>query len=454
MKWRLTTLTCHREVQPGIAGLYNCLFGHNFVFLSEKIYADLVAGTFKESGRDFDELRRKHFLVPAAFSEGKYLEHIKRPSGPSINLMYLLISHYCNLCCSYCFESPQTSPKQRMPWPVADRAIDFFFQTSVPDRGIIFYGGEPLLNPAVFVKAVEKIRSKESAESKACTISMVTNGTHITRELALFMAKHSVRVGVSIDGPEAIHDSVRFYKGMGTGSFRKTLRGYDYLRESGLSPTISCTIGAHNVAQLEDVARFFAADLKPSGVGFNMMLGTQDDVDIQRANQQMLRAYEILRDQGIYEDRTMRRLGRMSENQFHLTDCGAFGNQIVVRYDGQVGPCQAFCSTGEYYAGDILDLDFRLNEAVFAKWTARSRQANATCDACAASLICGGGCAYNSQVSYGDFDAIDRRVCIHSFGLLDWIITEAWKITTETMNERTVPARSGSSDLVSERVRE
>ncbi len=57
-----------------------------------------------------------------------------------------------------------------------------------------------------------------------------TNGTLIDEEWAAFFKDHGVLVGISIDGPQALHDAYRVNKG-GKGSFTDVMRGLDHLRE-------------------------------------------------------------------------------------------------------------------------------------------------------------------------------------------------------------------------------
>ena len=123
----------------------------------------------------------------------------------------------------------------------------------------------------------------------------------------------------------------------------------------------------------------------------------------------------------------MRRLKSVTRGEAHLKDCGAYGNQLAVRYDGQVGPCHGFCNRGDYFSGDIRRKDFTLDEKTFGTWATRSQLSNPACASCSAVLVCGGGCAFSSHMATGDMGEIDKNVCKHSFLLLDWILEETWK---------------------------
>src|SRR5262249_48973262 len=86
-----------------------------------------------------------------------------------------------------------------------------------------------------------------------------TNGTLLDAEWAAFLAEHEFLVGVSIDGPEEIHDAYRVTKG-GRGSFAKVMRGLGHLRDAGVQWNAATTIHAANAARGRDVYRFLRDD--------------------------------------------------------------------------------------------------------------------------------------------------------------------------------------------------
>ena len=75
-------------------------------------------------------------------------------------------------------------------------------------------GGEPFLRQDIF-EVLEELRRT------GFNTYILSNGTHISWELALRLAATGVKgVQISIEGPEAVHDSIR-----GAGSFSSSLKG-------------------------------------------------------------------------------------------------------------------------------------------------------------------------------------------------------------------------------------
>ena len=79
----------------------------------------------------------------------------------------------------------------------------------VGEKGIIFfYGAEPLLNFDLIKKVV--LYSKEKGYD--IEYVMVSNGILLNAEIANFIKKNSISLGLSIDGPKNINDSNRIFK--------------------------------------------------------------------------------------------------------------------------------------------------------------------------------------------------------------------------------------------------
>jgi len=145
------------------------------------------------------------------------------------NMLGLEVTDRCNLRCQYCVHSEENREirahgSKNIKIETAFAAIERLKKNSEKSRGanIIFYGGEPLLNFPLIKKCIKY--AKDLFIDKYVFFSMTTNGTQITPEIAKFLFTNQVKVKVSLDGPEAIHD--RYRKNFkGKGSYRKTLLG-------------------------------------------------------------------------------------------------------------------------------------------------------------------------------------------------------------------------------------
>lgn len=198
-----------------------------------------------------EAMEKEHFLDRTGDSERLAgLQH--QTHHLPVSLMYLIVTRNCNLLCHYCYLAKALCPKLNadMTKETAKRGIDHFAKLvelqGLDKPQIIFYGGEPLLNPEVVEYALEYATQL----IPNIEFTMNSNGTLATKELAQMLAKYKVRVSVSIDGPKEIHDAHRVDRG-GEGSFDRTVEGFRILKENGVDVGVSCTITPSNVDQIQ-----------------------------------------------------------------------------------------------------------------------------------------------------------------------------------------------------------
>jgi uncharacterized protein len=128
----------------------------------------------------------------------------------------LLVTQSCNLACRYCYIGQR---KARMSLPVAKEIVAFAYRNTPPDEKIEigFFGGEPLLEFELIREITEVIEGHPSFDASRVQLTVVTNGTIFSQEIADFIGLHRMGFGVSCDGPPDVHDMFRrFHDGRGT----------------------------------------------------------------------------------------------------------------------------------------------------------------------------------------------------------------------------------------------
>lgn len=129
----------------------------------------------------------------------------------TLRALTLLLSHRCNLKCSYCYQHERTGPA-RMEWRTARAAVDLLLTNAPAQCAVELSGGEPTLEPALLRRCVKYLRST-TPPGFAVDCSLTTNGTLLGDDLLAFLADHDVRLDISFDGVLAAQE-VR-----GAGSF-------------------------------------------------------------------------------------------------------------------------------------------------------------------------------------------------------------------------------------------
>lgn len=364
-----------------------------------------------------------------------------------IGILYLLLTDRCNLGCGYCFVEgglPCDYVFADMTPTVARAGLDLFAKTigdnapNESDKSIIFYGGEPTLNWQTLVSAVEYIEHLKTIGKLADNVKVTinTNGVLIDRDRAQFFAQHNIKVSVSIDGPATIHNQNRPYRS-GDGSFEDTLQGFQFLKQAGIQPSISCTITPANLPVLPEVLTWFMDELGVQGLGFNLLLDParmeieNPEEHIRLASLALINCFEVAREKGIYEDRVMRKVHAFVKGKVYLNDCGGCGQQIVIAPNGDVGVCQGLLGEKTYFVQNTQGLD-PIQHPYWKEWRRRSPFTMPECQDCIALGICGGGCPMKVYQRTGSIWNVDEDFCIHAKITLEWLIKDLLKKTLET----------------------
>ncbi len=129
-----------------------------------------------------------------------------KPAGPD-----------CNLDCTYCFYLdkaglfPETST-HRMSDAVLDELICKAFDGNAGHMSFVWQGGEPTLAGLPFFQKAVELQIKYGA-GKSVSNALQTNGLLLNSDWHQFLREYNFIVGISIDGPQHIHDYYRKAKG-------------------------------------------------------------------------------------------------------------------------------------------------------------------------------------------------------------------------------------------------
>jgi uncharacterized protein len=126
----------------------------------------------------------------------------------------------CNLACRYCYvyeladQTWRSRPRAMSSAVVSVAALRIAEHARAHDLDavrVIFHGGEPLLaGPGPLIEALRKIRAEVDARVRVDSW-VQTNGTLLDEDALDALETHGIRIGVSLDGDEAIHDRNRLY---------------------------------------------------------------------------------------------------------------------------------------------------------------------------------------------------------------------------------------------------
>jgi uncharacterized protein len=121
-----------------------------------------------------------------------------------------------------------------------------------------WHGGEPLLAGIDFYRKILRLQSAYEPAGKTIINGIQTNGTLIDEDWCRFFSEEKFALGISIDGPEFLHDKFRRSKG-NMDTFPDVIKGFGLLQRYGITPEILCVVNAENVKYPVEIYNFFKA---------------------------------------------------------------------------------------------------------------------------------------------------------------------------------------------------
>jgi uncharacterized protein len=181
------------------------------------------------------------------------------------------IGPICNLDCKYCFylekENLYPDRQGRESWAMAEDVLETYVREYIaaqdsPVVSFAWQGGEPTLLGVDFFRKVVELQ-KQYSNGKRVDNGFQTNGVLLDDRWSEFLAENRFLVGISIDGPQALHDRYRVDKG-GQPTFDHVVRGIGYLKKHDVEFNTLTVVQRHNSHYPLEVYRF----LREVGSGF------------------------------------------------------------------------------------------------------------------------------------------------------------------------------------------
>jgi uncharacterized protein len=182
-------------------------------------------------------------------------EVLVKPAGPD-----------CNLDCEYCFyiEKLKSYPNRttRMNDAVLEAMIKQLMSQNAPQISIGWQGGEPTLMGLPFYRKAVDLMTQHG-RGQSVSNGLQTNGVLIDHKWAKFFHDYHFLIGLSIDGPEHIHDHYRKNRG-GHGSWSKALDASKLLLDHRVEVNVLSVVNNHSVQFPDEIYEFH----KSQGLNF------------------------------------------------------------------------------------------------------------------------------------------------------------------------------------------
>ncbi|HBX79968.1 MAG: anaerobic sulfatase maturase [Propionibacteriaceae bacterium] len=309
-----------------------------------------------------------------------------RHRGAPFSLLVKPTGAACNLDCSYCFflsKEVLWGGTQRMDGEVLRQFVRSYLEAQ-PDGDLTlgWQGGEPTLRGLDFFREAVRLTNEYRRPGQRVQHTIQTNGTLLDDAWGEFLAQEAFLVGLSLDGPPALHDVYRVNKA-GRGTYDSVFQGWQVLARHGVETNILCTVNAANVEHPLEVYRHFRDDLGARYVQFIPIVERVEsgrEADAERGYRDAAGQFVLYRQVGshvtsrsvqpeawgdflvtIFDEWLARDVGTTFVQHFDVMLGAAFGQYSLCVHAPECGTAIAMEHNGDVYSCDhFVEPDYRL----------------------------------------------------------------------------------------------
>jgi uncharacterized protein len=322
-----------------------------------------------------------------------------------LKYLILALTTCCNLQCAYCYHG-EARQLMDMAQDVIEHALDLA-QRGTGSFHLQLTGGEPTLVPDLIKYTVLRAHSL----SRPCTIGIQTNGTALTKDLVDFFREQQIQVGISLDGPPAIHQQLR-------GQMSQTLEGIRLLESRDVPFRVTTVVSGHNISSLNRLVLLLAGFRQARGIGLDLLVNKGRALNgVQPVSADSLASglrAMVATLQAINLHRSIPLQLREMEKVRRLADTGnkprsfchaCLGQSMAVHPDGRLFPCGQTFGDNHFLAGTVLQPE-TLKLQILPDTQSDSKQ----CEQCPLKNNCPGDCP--SRIYYNKKSSSSGLACV------------------------------------------
>ncbi|NLF03066.1 MAG: anaerobic sulfatase maturase [Anaerolineales bacterium] len=363
------------------------------------------------------------------------VESNAREVAPSaFHVMLKPVGSTCNLACAYCYYLSKArlypDGHARMSREMLDDFTRQYIEAQrVPEVTFGWQGGEPLLMGLDFFRLAVELQEQYRRPGTRVLNALQTNGTLLNDEWCRFFKEHGFLIGISIDGPPALHDAYRHDKG-GAPIAERVLAGAALLREHGVEFNVLTTVHAANADHPVAVYRFLRDEVKAQFIQFIPIVERDNETGFQQGervtsrsvNGQQYGRFLI----EVFDEWVRRDVGRTFVQIFDVALAAWMGQRpglcvfeetcgtaLVLEHNGDLYACDHFVEP-DWLLGNIrqtalVDLVASQKQREFGE--AKAKALPQVCRACEVRFVCHGGCPKNRVLRGPDGDPGLNYLC-------------------------------------------
>ena len=344
---------------------------------------------------------------------------------PAFHVMMKPRGAICNLDCKYCYFLAKEDLYPGSGFRMSDDLLEEYTRQyidaqQVPEVTFAWQGGEPtLMGLEFFQKAVEFQKKFQKPDTRIYN-SLQTNGTLLDADWCRFFHENDFLIGLSLDGPKALHDAYRVDKG-GKPTFDAVMGAAEMMQAHEVEYNILTTVHAANAEHPVEVYRFMRDVVKTRFLQFIPIVERDNDTGYQEGNEVTDRSVTgkqygrfLIR---IFDEWVRRDVGKMYVQIFDVSLAAwsgqspglcifmeTCGDALALEHNGDLYACDHYVEP-DYRLGNITEIpmmEMVLSEQQRAFGQAKLDTLPQYCLSCDVRFICNGGCPKNRIITTPD----------------------------------------------------
>ncbi len=340
----------------------------------------------------------------------------------------------CNLACRYCYFLSKADlypgSRFRMPDHVLEAYVRQLFEAQAGrEVSVAWQGGEPTLMGLSFFRRSLDLVEKHRKAGTDVRYTIQTNGVLLDDEWCEFFREHRFLVGLSLDGPQAVHDAYRVDK-HGRGTFDTVVRAAHLLQRHRVDVNILACVHAASGDHPINVYRFLRDEVGARFIQFIPIVERAATSEAQNA--EAATAWSVRPAQwggfltAIFDEWVRRDVGVVFVQQFDAAlACWAgvspgvcvftetCGDAVALEHNGDLYCCDHFVDR-DHLLGNILETPMPqlvASDRLRAFGDAKRDALPACCRQCDVRFACRGECPKNRFVKTPDGEAGLNYLC-------------------------------------------
>jgi uncharacterized protein len=393
---------------------------------------------------------------------GKRVRRTNSHRPPAFHVMLKPRGAICNLDCEYCFYLIKENLYPDSTFRMSENLLEDYTRQyieaqRVPEVTFAWQGGEPTLMGLEFFEKAVAYQRKHAKPGMRVNNSFQTNGVLLDDDWCRFFHDNGFLIGLSLDGPQDIHDAYRVDKG-GRPTWERVMAGLEKLKTHDVQfNTLTC-IHAVNADRPLDVYHFLRDEAGSLFMQFIPIIERVNEHGFQQGTDVTARSVTgagygrfLI---GVFDEWVRRDVGRVFVQLFDVAlaawsghrpglcvfeeTCGA---ALAMEHNGDVYACDHFVEPN-YFLGNMQEsnlIDLIGSEQQWRFGQDKRDTLPRQCLDCDVRFVCNGGCPKNRVLTTQEGEPGLNYLCDGYYAFFKHIDLPM-RIMTNELNAQRPPA--------------